>query len=115
MFGFRIYASIDEVAKDGNLPFPSESESFTGEHAVVAVGYDDNRQITNWRNGQKTFGALLIRNSWGTAWGDEGYGWLPYDYVLKGFTSDWWVLLRNEWIDTGRFGIQSERSQEDCC
>ena len=106
MFGFNTYTSIDEVSKDGKIPFPSESESFAEGHAVVAVGYKDNLEIENWRNGRKTIGALLIRNSWGEGWGDGGYGWLPYKYVLKGFTSDWWSLLCNEWIDTGQFGLQ---------
>lgn len=107
MFGFNLYASIDEISKDGKIPFPTGSENFIGGHAVAAVGYDDNLEIENWRNEQKTTGALLIRNSWGESWGDKGYGWLPYDYVLKGFTEDWWSLLCNEWIDTGKFEMQA--------
>lgn len=107
MFGFNIYTSIDEVSRDGKIPFPSENESFIGGHAVVAVGYDDNLEIENWRNGKKTVGALLIRNSWGMDWGYGGYGWLPYDYILKGFTNDWWSLHKNEWIDSGQFEAQS--------
>ena len=81
-----------------------ENEDFTEGHAVIAVGYNDSLEIENWRNEKKTVGALLIRNSWGTGWGDEGYGWLPYAYVLKGFTNDWWSLHKNEWIDTDQFG-----------
>ena len=107
MFGFSTYTSIDEVSEDGKIPFPSESESFAEGHAVMAVGYDNILEIENQRNGKKTTGALLIRNSWGTDWGDEGYGWLPYDYVLEGLTRDWWSLLSNEWIETGKFGENS--------
>lgn len=67
-----------------------------GGHGVVAVGYDDAMTIKNTICGSKTKGALLMRNSWDTVWGDAGYGWLPYDYVLKGLARDWWTLLKFE-------------------
>ena len=60
-------------------------------------------EITNKFNKQKTKGALLIRNSWGTSWGDGGYGWLPYDYVLRGLAEDFSTILKKEWVDTGSF------------
>ncbi|WP_269539444.1 DUF4384 domain-containing protein [Cerasicoccus fimbriatus] len=41
-----------------------------GLHAMVAVGYDDNRYG----------GAVRVINSWGTKeWGDRGFVWIPYD------------------------------------
>ena len=55
--------------------------------------------------GAETTGALLIRNSWGTSWGDGGYGWLPYEYVLRGLAEDFWSVLKKEWVDTGVFNV----------
>jgi C1A family cysteine protease len=104
MFGFTVYSSISQAATTGEIPYPTAAERVLGGHAVVAVGYDDGKKIENTNpGGIEAKGALLIRNSWGTGWGTGGYGWLPYEYVLKGLAVDWWSLLKNEWIDTGQF------------
>jgi C1A family cysteine protease len=106
MFGFTVFSSIWDAGAEGRIPFPTPSENSEGGHAVMAVGYDDKMEIENkGPEGGKTIGALLIRNSWGTSWGDYGYGWVPYKFVLKSLAVDWWALLRNEWVDTDRFGL----------
>jgi C1A family cysteine protease len=102
MFGFTCYSSLNN-AMDGKIPFPNANEKVVGGHAVVAVGYADDVEISNGK--EKTKGALLIRNSWGTGWGMDGYGYLPYAYVLGGLAADFWVLIKSEWIDTGYFGL----------
>lgn len=107
MFGFTVYSSYTQasVANKGAIPFPTPKEKVVGGHAIMAVGYNNTLQIKNTNPGAvATTGALLIRNSWGTGWGDGGYGWLPYDYVLNGLATDWWSLLSQEWVDTGKFG-----------
>jgi C1A family cysteine protease len=106
MFGFSVYQSYTQAAaNDGKIPLPIANENIVGGHAVDAVGYDDSIKIKNTGVGAvETTGALLIRNSWGTGWGMNGYGWLPYDYVTSSLAVDWWALLKEGWIDSGQFG-----------
>jgi C1A family cysteine protease len=105
MFGFTVFSSISQAEDDGKIPYPCRGEGILGGHAVLAVGYNDKLSIKNAICGAETIGAFLIRNSWGAGWGENGYGWLPYEYVLKGMAIDWWTLLRNEWVNTGEFGL----------
>jgi C1A family cysteine protease len=105
MFGFTVYSSVVQASGNGEIPFPTTGEKILGGHAVVAVGYDDDKVVKHVASGAQTKGALLIRNSWGTAWGQGGYGWLPYQYVLKGIAEDFWSLIKNEWIETGAFKV----------
>jgi len=105
MFGFTVYSSIAQSnTNHGKIPYPERGDKVEGGHAVVAAGYDDGMKIRNVAAGaRETTGAILVRNSWGAGWGDQGYGWLPYDYILKGLAIEWWSLLKNEWVDTGNF------------
>jgi C1A family cysteine protease len=104
MFGFFGHASADSGDVPGAFPMPDPGEPVQWGHAVAAVGYDDAIAIKNTMYSSiKTTGALLIRNSWSTAWGDAGYGWIPYEYVLKGLAMDFWSLLRMGWVDSGQF------------
>jgi C1A family cysteine protease len=106
MFGFYVFPSYNQGNVKGAFPYPASGEKAFAGHAVVAVGYDDTLAITNKVSNNTTTGALLIRNSWGTTWGDAGYGWLPYEYVLAQLAQDFWSLLGMKWINMGMFGLK---------
>lgn len=95
-FGFPVHDSIKLVTRNSPvIPLPGmRGDPQVGGHAVLAVGYDDSIKVP----GQKDTGALLIRNSWTEEWGKDGYGYLPYDYVIAGLAVDFWTVFSSQWL-----------------
>ena len=106
MYGFTAYQSIEQAdsMNEGAIPYPVRGERIISGHALIAVGYDDEKRIVNTRKGGiETVGAFKVRNSWGVNWGADGYGWMPYQYILAGLADDVWSILQQEWVDTIQF------------
>jgi C1A family cysteine protease len=95
--GIHLYPSLVQSFASGVLPVPASTEQSLGGHAVLLVGYDDAMA------GAEPPGALLIRNSWGQEWGDAGYGWLPYGWILGGHAKDSWSVVKDDWVDLEAF------------
>lgn len=85
VFGFTVYESFEStaVARNGIVPMPQPGEQILGGHAVLAIGY-------KWINSHLYF---EVRNSWGDAWGDGGYFWMPLAYLLDtSLSDDFWDI-----------------------
>ena len=92
VFGFAVYESFESavVRRTGRVPMPAPHEALLGGHAVLAIGYDERE------------GVFLIRNSWGSAWGDDGYCTMPYAYLTDpNLSDDFWTITLIE--DTAGF------------
>lgn len=81
IIGFTVYTSMfsDNCLTTGNIPMPSGGESVEGGHCVCVWGYDDGTS------------KFLIRNSWGTGVGDDGFFYMPYAYYAA-YGFDPWVI-----------------------
>ena len=81
VFRYTCFPSMDHTWDDGVIPMPGLTEPEDGGHCMLIVGYN---------NADRTF---LVRNSWGTGWGRQGYGTMPYDYILSPkWTTDLWTI-----------------------
>jgi C1A family cysteine protease len=102
IFGTSIYF-LSFLHQSGQIAYLGNEFETDGYHAMLAVGYDDRIEIKSEYSKHVSKGAIYVRNSLGENWGEKGYGWLPYDYILNGNARDWWCLLKNEWIDMDKF------------
>lgn len=94
VFGISLYESFDKQRKRGVVPLPTPNEvsrAAHGGHAMLCVGYSDPDKV------------FIVRNSWGEDWGDDGYCYIPYAYLIneKFNDGDSWIIRQLENIDFG--------------
>lgn len=83
LVSIRLFQSMESatVTRTGEAPMPGPLEAPLGGHAVLCVGFNDRT------------GRWIMRNSWGSRWGDKGYFTLPYRYLIDShLASDLWVI-----------------------
>jgi C1A family cysteine protease len=82
IFGFSVYESFEyeETAESGIMPIPEENEKIIGGHAALIVGYHSDEEL------------LIVRNSWGTNWGKDGYFYMPYEFFTEDNCADAWII-----------------------
>ena len=67
------------TATAGNLD-TFQPNTVRGGHAVAIVGYLPN-------------GRFIVRNSWGTSWGDKGFGYASLAYAQEAFTEAYGIAV----------------------
>lgn len=82
MFGAVIFKSCKtrKVMHSGMIPTPATAfDTPLGGHCMLIVGYNDEKKL------------FKIQNSWGKIWGDSGFGYMSYSYILnRNFCGDFW-------------------------
>ncbi len=82
--GIQVYESFRHP-QNGHIPMPQQpGDELLGGHALLCCGYQDDPQYDGG-------GYLIVKNSWGTDFGDQGYIYLPYAYVSPQLMSDIWT------------------------
>eukprot|EP01083_Nonionella_stella_P056579 148895_1 len=82
LLGFYVTRPFLTIGEKDNYtyPPPSDDGKVVGGHAVVIVGYDDEKKV------------FKIRNSHGTEWGNNGYCYFTFDFVLSDKCFDFWIM-----------------------
>lgn len=86
-----LYASYYHSAGYLNSKTNAYYDPYTGNgnHAITVVGWDDNYSKNNFYTTPAGDGAFIVKNSWGSSWGDKGYFYISYyDRVLFAVNKD---------------------------
>ena len=86
-----LYASYYHSAGYLNSKTNAYYDPYTGNgnHAITVVGWDDNYSKNNFYTTPAGDGAFIVKNSWGSSWGDNGYFYISYyDRVLFAVNKD---------------------------
>lgn len=85
IIGITVYDNFPMTSTSGKIPLPKRNSNIIGGHAMVIIGYCD---LTK---------EFMVRNSWGTGWGVDGNGTIPYDYIgNQNYCNDFWVISLTE-------------------
>ncbi len=108
VFGTALFSSFDTCTKNkGIVSMPSPAETGRkahGLHAMLCVGYSEVDKM------------FIVRNSWGDKWGDKGYCYMPYEYLMnpKFNLGDCWIFGRSTPIpDADETWIDNKKSVID--
>lgn len=119
VFGLTLFQSFKPNGK-GRISMPDlatdEGREEHGKHAMLCVGYKDSAEM------------FIVRNSWGESWGEDGYCYIPYEYMtnpelcfecwkIKGttefdLTEDVWLEEDEDFDD--EFYAEDEEETNDC-
>jgi C1A family cysteine protease len=103
VFGFTVYENFDKHDFKKNATMPKPQGKAIGGHAVTCVGYDETKQV------------FIIRNSWGSKWGNNGYFYMPYEIIAEHTLCwDFWTItnvLKNDGTNTNNI----ERNEPKHC
>ncbi|HWH00068.1 MAG TPA: C1 family peptidase [Pilimelia sp.] len=93
---FPLGPSLVRSFGSGVVAVPAPDEPAVGRHVVLVTGYDDDFPTEDASPGAAP-GALRFRNNWGTSWGRDGHGWLPYEFLLRGIARQSWLVVEAPW------------------